>query len=237
MKNVALYKKAVASLSYADTASSLSEIIKIKETTTVLVRKISGYCSLRRSANSSDSEVSAIMTKIQMLMASCARENVAFEKYVGGIENLDEVIASDAILAEYSFYFNRVKASVAHNLSDEAEDVFARLNISGGRAWGDLFSYLTATVEVDYNGGKTTLSAIRGLAESDDPAERKAAYEAEIACYKKIKDSIAFALNSIKAQVNTEAELRGYESPLAMTLEPSRMTKETLDAMLEALRE
>ena len=122
-------------------------------------------------------------------------------------------------------------------MSDEAEDVFARMSISGGGAWGQLVSHLTSTVEVEYNGGKTTLSAIRGLAESDDKDVRRSAYEAELACYDKIKDSIAFALNSIKAQVNTEAELRGYESPLAMTLANSRIQKETLDAMFEAMRE
>ncbi len=236
-KNVATYKGIVAALNYDNTARSLREIIDLKESTAVLVRKIAGYCSLRRSANSTDKEVSGIMTKIQALMASTAKENVIFEKYVGKIENLDEVLSSDEILAQYKFYFSEVKASVAHNMSDEAEDVFARLNLSGGRAWGDLFSYLTATVEVDYKGEKTTLSAIRGMAESDDPEVRKSAFEAELACYRKIKDPIAFALNSIKAQVNTEAELRGYENPLAMTLEHSRMKKETLDAMLEAMRE
>ena len=235
--NIALYKSTIASLTPDYPARSLRAIIDIKENTTVLVRKIAGYCSLRRSANSKDSEVSALMTRIQMLLAGTAKENVAFEKYVGSIEDLDAVLDSDEVLAQYKFYFSEVKASVSHNLSDEAEDVFARLNISGGRAWGDLFSYLTATVEVDYKGEVTTLSAIRGLAESDDKETRKSAYEAEIAAYKKIKDPIAFALNSIKAQVNTEAELRGYENPLAMTLEHSRMKKETLDAMLEAMRE
>ena len=235
--NIALYKSTIASLTPDYPARSLRAIIDIKENTTVLVRKIAGYCSLRRSANSKDSEVSALMTRIQMLLAGTAKENVAFEKYVGSVEDLDAVLDSDEVLAQYKFYFSEVKASVSHNLSDEAEDVFARLNISGGRAWGDLFSYLTATVEVDYKGEVTTLSAIRGLAESDDKETRKSAYEAEIAAYKKIKDPIAFALNSIKAQVNTEAELRGYENPLAMTLEHSRMRKETLDAMLEAMRE
>ena len=235
--NIALYKSTIASLTPDYPARSLRAIIDIKENTTVLVRKIAGYCSLRRSANSKDSEVSALMTRIQMLLAGTAKENVAFEKYVGSVEDLDAVLDSDDVLAQYKFYFGEVKASVSHNLSDEAEDVFARLNISGGRAWGDLFSYLTATVEVDYKGEVTTLSAIRGLAESDDKETRKSAYEAEIAAYKKIKDPIAFALNSIKAQVNTEAELRGYENPLAMTLEHSRMKKETLDAMLEAMRE
>jgi pepF/M3 family oligoendopeptidase len=98
-------------------------------------------------------------------------------------------------------------------------------------------AYLTASVEVDWQGGKTTLSAIRGMADSDDAATRKAAYEAELACYAKIKDSIAFSLNSIKAQVNLEARLRGFENPLEMTLDQSRLQKATLDAMFAAMDE
>ena len=234
---VAKCKQMAASLSYDDTVRNLREMIDIKETLTLLVRRLAGYFSLRRSANSGDTEVSAYMTKIQMMMASLARENVMFEKYVGGIEDIDEVISGDDVLSQYKFYFNEIKASVSHNMSDDAEDVFARMNISGGRAWGDLFSYLTSTLEVDYKGEKTTLAAIRGLAESADPEERKSAYEAEIASYKKVKDPIAFALNSIKAQVNTEATLRGYADALDVTLANSRMKKETLDAMFEAMRE
>ena len=37
--------------------------------------------------------------------------------------------------------------------------------------------------------------------------------------YDKIADSIAFALNNIKGQVSMLSEKKGYESPLAMTLE------------------
>ena len=236
-ETVAEYKKAIAELGQADKLSDLRRIINIKETTTLLVRRVAGFFSLRRSTNASDPAGAAYMTKIQALMASTAKEHVIFEKFVGDIEDIDSLIAGDEVLSQYKFYFSEIKNSVSHNMSDEAEAVFAKLNISGGKSWGDLFSYLTANVEVDYKGGKTTLSAIRGLAESDDATERREAYEAELACYSKIKDSIAFALNSIKAQVNTEAELRGYESPLHMTLEHSRMKKETLDAMLSAMRE
>ena len=236
-KVVAEYKKMIAEMTADDPRATLREIIEIKEEMRLLTRRLFGYFSLRRSTNSSDNEVSAYQTKLQSLLAGTAKESVMFEKYVGSLENLDEIIASDELLSEYAFYFKEVRESVSHNMSDEAEDVFARMNISGGGAWGQLVSHLTSTVEVEYKGGKTTLSAIRGLAESADKEERRAAYEAELACYDKIKDSIAFALNSIKAQVNTEAELRGYESPLAMTLANSRMQQATLDAMFEAMRE
>ena len=236
-KSIGLFSEAVAALDKENAAATLRRVIEIKEDLTVLIRRLAGYFSLRRSVDSSDAEGASYQTKISALIASTTKDNVQFEKFAGTLSDLDSVIASDEILSQYKFYFDEIKNDMSHMMSDEAEALFARMNISGGRAWGDLFSHLTSTVKVDYNGETTSLSAIRGLADSEDPAVRKSAFEAEIACYDKIKDSIAFSLNSIKAQVNLEAELRGYEDPLAMTLAQSRMEKATLDAMLEAMRE
>ena len=234
---IASFKETVANLTMEDPRATLCRVIGMKEEMSTLVRRLGGYFSLRRSANSSDSEVSSYQTKLQALMAGTAKENVMFEKYVGKIADLDKIIESDELLSQYKFYFGEVLESIKHSMSDEEEALFARMNISGGQSWSNLVAHLTATVEVEYNGGKTNLSAIRALAESDDPAVRKAAYEAELASYDKIKDSIAYALNSIKAQANLEAEMRGFENPLEMTLHQSRMQKETLDAMLTAMRE
>ena len=234
---VAKYKSAVSSLGLDDVSQTLHNVISLKETISLKVRRLMGYFSLRRSTNSRDSEVSVPQTRIQTLMAGLAKENTAFEAYVGKIEDIDAAIVGDEVLSEYKFYFYEVKKAVSHNMSSDAEDVFARMNISGGSSWSNLVTYVTSTLEVEYNGEKTTLPAIRGLAEHDDQTVRRAAYESELASYAKVKDPIAFALNSIKAQVNTEAELRGYENPLAITLDQSRMQKATLDAMLEAMRE
>ena len=108
---VKTYKSVVPALSYDDTVKSLREVIDLKETITVLVRRLMGYFSLRRSTNSADTEVSVPQTKIQMLMAGTAREGVMFEKYVGGIEDLDAVVEQDEVLKEYKFYFNEIKES------------------------------------------------------------------------------------------------------------------------------
>ena len=88
---VAEYKAAIASLDKTEALSELRKIIDIKESITLLLRRIAGYFSLRRSANSADTEGAAYMTKIQILMASTAKENVAFEKFVGDIENIDSL--------------------------------------------------------------------------------------------------------------------------------------------------
>ena len=236
-KRIGDFKNAVAELSAEDARACLKKTVAIEEDIALLARKLGGYFSLRRSAHSPDPEGAKYSTRMQNLMTTQTKESVIFQKFIGSIEDIDAVISGDEMLEAYRFRFSQIKKNASHKLSDEAEDVFARMNISGGKAWGDLVAYLTANVAVDYKGEKTSLSAVRGLAESDDAEERKAAYEAELACYDKVRDSIAFALNSIKAQVNTEAELRGYENPLAMTLEQSRMKKETLDAMFAAMRE
>ena len=53
-----------------------------------------------------------------------------------------------------------------------------------------------------------------------------------------IADKVALSeRNTHKQQVLCECDLRGYESPLAMTLHQSRMKKETLDAMLSAMKD
>ena len=231
------FGEAVAALDKENAAVTLRRVIEIKEELTVLVRSLAGYFSLRRSANSADAEGSSYQTKISAMIASTTKDNVAFQKFAGTLPSLDSVLDSDELLSQYKFYFEEIKNDMSHMMSDEAEALFAKMNISGGKAWGELFSHLTSSVKVEHNGKTTSLSAIRGLADSENAEVRKSAFEAEIACYDKIKDSIAFSLNSIKAQVNLEAELRGYEDPLAMTLEQSRMKRATLDAMLEAMRE
>ena len=58
---------------------------------------------------------------------------------------------------------------------------------------------------------------------------RKKAYEAEIKSYKKVEEAVAAALNGIKGEVLTVCELRGYKSPLEMTLIDSRMDEKTLE--------
>ena len=58
-----------------------------------------------------------------------------------------------------------------------------------------------------------------------------------MAAYDKIKDPVAFALNSIKLETISDSALRGYASPLDRSLEESWMKRETLEAMLEAVKE
>ena len=231
----ARYKSAVLSADPDKPAESIRKIIELKEEISDVTNRLYVYFRLRRSANSGDKEGDPFRSRIQKLMSACTTEGVKFKNFVGGIANLDAVIKSDDLLSEYEFYLTSLKNSIVHSLGEDGANVFAKLNPSGGQAWSEQYSYLMSHTEADFLGVKKTLNALQPLIKSASKEERKAAYEAQLATYPIIKDALAFSMNGIKSQVITEAELRGFASPLEMTLDQYRLKKETLDAMWAAI--
>lgn len=211
-------------------------IIQLREQQTLLAYKLIEYLNLRQSVNTKDAQAVSYLDQVIHTNSDASKAQAACDRFISEMKDLDGAIKTDDTLKEYAFYLNQIKEDGAYLLSDDVEEVMTKMNISGGSGWETLQSYLTSTLEVDYKGEVTTLSQIRNLAYDGDPQVRKQAYEAELAAYSKIRDAIAFSLNNIKAQVNTECELRGFESPLAMTLHQSHMKQETLDAMLSAMK-
>ena len=199
--------------------------------------KLVEYCMLRQAANTLDGEASSGASQVMGLLSTMAGPKAIFKDWAAKLPDLMELVASDEVLKEYTFLYSNILSSSSFQLPGMGAEIMAKMELSGGSAWGDLQQFLTSTVPVQYRGEKTNLSAIRNLAYDPDPAVRKDAYEAELNCYERISDSVAFALNSIKLETLTDCELRGYESPLDRTLKEAHMSRATLDAMLGAMDE
>ena len=236
-EKLAAFTAFTATLADADPAQALVTGITMEEELSELAGKLGLFASLRQSANTRDGEAASQLGRLMAVYSGMAGPEAAFKDWASKLPNLMELVAADEKLRDYSFLFEKMAESSRYLLSGRGEEIMARMELSGGNAWADLQGYLTSTVPVSYNGGTTNLSAIRNLAYDPDASVRKAAYEAEIACYDRIKDSVAFALNSIKLETISDCQLRGYESPLARTLKHSDMKQETLDAMLGAMDE
>ena len=231
------YAAATAKLAQGDPLENLKNCITLEEEITRLGNKLVEYAMLRQSADARDAQAGSQIGRVMAVASSMAAPEAAFTDWASKLPNLMELVASDEILKEYTFRFQNLSKSSKYLLSGQAEAVMAKMQLSGGNAWSDLHGYLTSTVPVSYRGKTINLSAVRNLAYDPDPQVRKDAYEAEIACYDRIKDSAAFALNSIKLETLSDCELRGYASPLARTLEHSNLEAATLDAMLGAMDE
>lgn len=230
-------------ISFSETLGDVNDEAKLltaidyMEQFEVLSASIGSYLSLRESVNTSDSLVVNELNILEKRLSEISKPFAVIKKWIAGTTAMDNYMDKYPKLKAYSFMINDIKQDAKHLLSDDVEDVVAKLNISAGSAWSSMQSYLTSVLEVEYRGEIITLPQVRNLAYSKDPSVRKDAYEAELKAYEKIKDATSYSLNNIKTQVNTICNLRGYESPLAQTLEQSKMKKETLEAMLNAMRE
>lgn len=228
------FREVFNGLTLEDNLESIKAAIASLEEFSVLSSRLGNYINLTLTANTTDETANKYRTLFGNAYAALNSAYTKVYKFIGSVET---DITSDENLKDYEFYFAEAKQQYKHLLSDELEDVIAKFSISGGDGWEQLFEAMTSGVEGEFKGEKVTLSEIRNMAYDADAAVRKEAYETELKMYDTIKEPIAFALNNIKQQVLTETSLRGFESPLAQTLEASRMSRKTLDALLEAIRE
>ncbi len=234
---VAAFADFTKNLDDQEPLAALRQGIEMEEKLSALANKLALYATLRQTAETTNPQAGSCLGKIMGIISGVAAPEAAFKAWAAKLPNLQELVNSDPILKEYAFFFENIAQSSRYLLPGMGEEIMARMQLSGGNAWSDLQQYLTSTVPITYRGETTTLSAIRNLASDADPAVRKDAYEAELAGYDRIRDAVAFALNSIKLETLSDCALRGYASPLEKTLKESHLQKKTLDAMLEAMDE
>ena len=223
--------------SAASNAEKLEALIASEETLSRLLNSAFGYVQLTLSVDTNHAEalrllgeMSSLMVSVKLISSKCAR-------FVGGIENLDEVIAQSEVLAANAFHIQEMAQEAQHMLPAEMEETVLRLSLDGGDAFEKLRDRLMGAHTVEMDGKSLPLPAVRGMAYDPDPAVRKAAYEAEVASYKKVETAMAYCISCIKGEATTLSGLKGYADTLEQTLVESRMDRETLDAMLTAIRE
>lgn len=212
--------------------------LKFEEELNSLLSELFNYSSLRSSTNVNDYEALGEMGKLQMALQETVAASVAFSKFLTKVD-LDELAKTSELIKTYLFILKNNQEEAMHMLSDKEEVLASKLRLVGSNSWSDLQGQLTANLSIKVEGfeEKMPLSAVRNLAYDHSEKIRKAAYEAEIASYKQIEDSVAMALNNIKREVNIMMPLRGYKDALEKTLIQSHMSKATLDAMIEAIKE
>lgn len=216
---------------------TIKEGLECLEKFSTLYTQMMIFCELKQSVNTKDADSVSYMGVLSQKGNKTKAAETRFAKYVAETKNLDTYIKEDTFLKDYEYLLHNMAEDNKYLLSEEVEEALAKMDLSGGQAWSNLQGDLTSSVEADYRGEKITLSEVRNLAYSEDKTVRKDAYEAELACYDKIKDAVAYSLNSIKMQDISECEMRGFKSPLAKTLYYARMKEETLQALLAAMEE
>jgi len=214
----------------------LEEVLKQQEVLSNLSSRVFGFIRLSMSTNTQNVEAKNAMVRMQALSSKFALLDNKFKNSIKEVENLDQVINQSEFLMEYRFLIEETKEEIKHTMSESLEVLTSELVQNGSTLWSQMQRHLTSIAEVDYKGKKLSLTEVRNLAYSNDPEVRKEAYYKELEIYKGIEDPLSFAISGIKGEVNTLVKRREYQSPLDEALKKSRMKKETLDALLNAMK-
>lgn len=215
----------------------VKKLLEKLEETEKRLRKTGVYVHLRTAVNAGDGEAMGVSLRLSRLVAKLSPLYSGADRVLAAGDFYEEAAKTDPFFADYRFLLEKTRRSAVHLLSDEAEEMYAAMNVFAGSQWQKLNGSLTSLVTAEYEGRQITLSEARALAHSDSAAVRKAAYETELACCRQIEVPAAFSLNAIKQQTAMIARKRGFASALEMTLDDQNMTAQTLDAMLGQLRE
>ena len=206
-----------------------------------LITKIGSFIELSISVNTKDDEALKYSDILEKKLTKIVEAETKLNKWISSIENIDEVIKDSILLKDHEFKLKEVVEKSKYLLTDREEAIIANMQNTGSNAWGKLKDNLISTHKVEINeDGKIKeypLTVVLNMAYDKNEKVRKRAYEAEIASYTKIEEGVAAALNGIKGEVLTICEFRGYKSPLEQTLINSRMDEESLNVMLEAMKE
>ena len=181
-ETVADYASWVKDLDSAEPLAGLKTGTDYLEKLFTYGNKLVEYCLLRQAANTLDGEASSNAGLVMGILSTMAGPKALFKEWASKLPNLMELVEGDEVLREYTFLYSNIREDSRYQLPGRGEEIMAKMELSGGSAWGDLQQFLTSTVPVQYRGEKTNLSAIRNLAYDPDPAVRKEAYEAELGC-------------------------------------------------------
>ena len=230
------YQNILDTLSHEDDIQSVKAIIKHMSAFSELGYRLFAYVKLRQSVNTIEPETASYLSQLSNISAKTSKTTASMQRFITEISDISSLLEDDE-LKEYQYFIQKIYDNRKYLLNNDVEEVLQKMDMSGGQGWEMLQSYLTSTLETTFQGRNITLSELRNMAYEKDESLRKQAYDAELKAYDTIKGSVAFALNHIKQQVNTECELRGFSSPLDMTLYQSNMKKETLTALLSAIED
>ena len=224
-----------------DAVHKMRKYVKTINEFYLLYTRLYSFAQLTLSVEAKNEKALKVIDNLEERATELTKPEVNFQKWLGSISNINEIIAADSYLKEFEYFFKENLEKSKYLLSDNEEVLISKMKNTGSAAWEKLQELLTSTllvdITIDGEEEKLPLPIVRNMAYNKDVKLRKTAYEAELKSYLKIDESVAASLNGIKGEVITVSKMKGYKSPLEKTVLDARMDMETLNAMLTAMRE
>jgi len=230
------YKGRVGELDRAELAEAMRELGAIHD----LAGRAGSYAMLSFSLDTADPERGARMQKARELGAAIETHLLFFDLEWNLVpdEHADELLAAPE-LAFCAHHLRTLRRYRPHQLSEPEERILTETNVTGGSAFQRLFTEQTSALEVPLPGRDERASLEEGLSRLQDPDRdrRREAAEAVTASLRPGLRTRAFVFNTLLQDKATKDRLRDYPHWLASRNLANEASDESVEALIEAVRE
>lgn len=196
-------------------------------------RLLGAYLECLVTTNSKDDAAAAALSEFDNLTVRLQKLQTRFALWVGGAD-LESAAAVSEVVRQHAFFIRQCQIKSKHLMDPRLESLATDLAVSGSTGWTRLHGNLTSQIQVEVDGERLPMPAVRNLAYVKDREKRERAYHAELAAWKQNEVPIAAAMNGIKGEVHTLCAARKWGSPLDEALFHANIDREALEAMMDA---
>ncbi len=222
--------------------SIVQNILIQSEKAQVLLANMSTYLMCHLSVDSSLNEAQAKKSELSNLQSRISQVLVPVNSYMKTCsEDVFKKILENPELADSEFLWSESRSLKDFILTDAEESLLKAISNPGLHAWGDLYGKLSGSMrcELKYSDRTETvgLAQAAALIRSQDEDTRRVAWTSIQEAWTTHKETAAAILNSLAGWRHEENKKRSHSKPVSyldQSLFYSRISKETLDAMLSA---
>jgi pepF/M3 family oligoendopeptidase len=224
-------------------ADVIAGFVDLVNQTSTLQQTIRAYLNSFISTDSYNTNAQKKLSALEPLFVKLYQQSsVIFTGWLGQLaDRLDQIIPLHPTLESHAFPLQEAVEQSQFMMTPGEESLAGELSLSGANAWGKLQGNLTSQLSwkvKDENGETKSLpmTSVINLRYHESEAMRRRGYEAEQAAWKSIETPLAAAMNGIKGHQLTLYNRRGREDYLHKSISQARIDRETLEAMLAAMK-
>jgi len=234
--------KVTVNSSNEDLAKAAAGIIERTNAMLLIAGTMRAYIESFVSTDSYNKEAMAKQSEFDQVAVGIDKLDVKVRGWVGSVASkLESFIELNPVTKAHPYYLREAARASKFLMSEKEEMLAAELTLSGSTAWtklqGTVVSQHSVPFELDGQIRKLPMPALINLRSHPDGEVRRKAYEAENQAWNILKEPLAAAMNGIKGEVNTLNARRGRKDCVESAIDQSHIDRETLDAMLEAMRD
>jgi len=205
------------------------------------MRHLGSYVSCITSADANNEDYAAEESALSLLDAQLTKVLVEMQRGFKSSSDADfGTFTSRPAIQDARYRIARIREQSRFTMSTEEEHLASDLGVDGIEAWGRLYDRVSGklTFEMAYPDGRreqVPMSQRRALMEHPDRRIRRAAFEGGNEAWASIETVPAAALNAIGGTRLTLYRHRGVDHYLDRALFQAAISRETLDAMFEAV--